>query len=262
MAKPLFLLSNDDGVHAPGIRALKMAVEGFADVVVCAPHVERSGSGHGISLTAPLRMERIESNVYAVEGTPTDCVMFALAKLLDRKPDWVLSGINRGSNIGQDTLYSGTVAAAMEGCVAGIPAMAVSLQARRAFELTDYLDAVKVVRVLFDNMALLEPARTGVLNVNIPHLPVASIKGFRTAALGRRIYEGAIVSSVDPRGRPYYWIGGGGEEFVDIPGSDCNLLAEDYVTLSVLKPDHVHQAANDALRQNLGQALDEALERL
>ena len=113
--KPLFLLCNDDGVHAPGIKALAMAIEKYGDVIVVAPHVERSGSGQGLSLTVPLRMERLSSNTYAVEGLPTDCMIFALNNILDRKPDWVLSGINRGSNIGQDVLYSGTVAAAMEG---------------------------------------------------------------------------------------------------------------------------------------------------
>ncbi len=258
-AKPLILLCNDDGVHAPGIKALAMAVEPFADVVICAPHVERSGSGQALSLTTPLRVERIASNTYACEGTPTDCVMFGILNLLDRKPDWVLSGINRGSNIGQDTLYSGTVAAAMEGCLHGVPAMAVSFNKRDAFELTDYADAAKVVRVLFTHADLLAPARQGVLNVNIPDAPLASMRGFKVCTLGRRIYESQIVPSVDPRGRPYYWIGGGGSEFVDMPGSDCVLLDQNFVTLSVLQPDHVHPEANSAISGTIGNRLDQAL---
>lgn len=260
--KPLFLISNDDGVHAPGVRALLMAVEGLADCVVVAPHVERSGSGQALSLTTPLRMERLSSNIYAVEGTPTDCVLFAINKLLDRKPDWVLSGINRGSNIAQDTLYSGTVAAAMEGAIHGIPAMALSFSGRQSFEITDYAEAVKIIRVLFEHEALIKPPGPNgswVLNVNIPDRPLSQVKGFRTATLGRRIYDAQIVEGLDPRGRKYYWIGGGGDAYADIPGSDCNLLADGYVTLSVLRPDHVHQEANDRLKAHLESPLDASL---
>ena len=258
-AKPLILLCNDDGVHAPGIKALAMAIEPLADYVICAPHVERSGSGQALSLTTPLRVERIASNIYACEGTPTDCVMFAILNLLPRKPDWVISGINRGSNIGQDTLYSGTVAAAMEGCLHGVPAIAVSLKNSQAFELTDYSNAVHVVRTLFANAGLLAPAKQGVLNVNIPAVPLADIRGFKVCGLGRRVYDSQIVPSVDPRGRPYYWIGGGGSEFLDIPGSDCVVLDQNFVTLSVLQPDHVHLEANAAINGTIGNRLDQAL---
>lgn len=258
-AKPLILLCNDDGVHAPGIKALALAIEPLADYVICAPHVERSGSGQALSLTTPLRVERIASNIYACEGTPTDCAMFAILNLLPRKPDWILSGINRGSNIGQDTLYSGTVAAAMEGCLHGVPAIAVSLKNSRAFELTDYSDAVHVVRTLFKHADLLASAKGGVLNVNIPPVPLADMRGFKVCGLGRRVYDAQIVESVDPRGRPYYWIGGGGGEFVDIPGSDCVLLEQNFVTLTVLQPDHVHLAANDAMSSAIGNRLDQAL---
>lgn len=260
--KPLILIANDDGVHAAGIRALLMAVEPLAECVVVAPHVERSGAGQALSLTAPLRVERIASNIYAVEGTPTDCVLFALNKVLDRRPDWVISGINRGSNIAQDTLYSGTVAAAMEGAIHGIPAMALSFSGRRSFEITDYAEAVKVARMLFQHLDEIKgtlAGEPGVVNVNIPDVPFENLKGFRVAHLGRRIYDAQIVEGIDPRGRPYYWIGGGGEAFDDQPGSDCNLLAEGNVTLTVLRPDHVHQEANARLRTTLEARLGEAL---
>ncbi len=255
--KPLFLICNDDGVHAPGIKALAMAVEKLADVIVVAPHVERSGSGQGLSLTLPLRAERIQNNIYAVEGTPADCMIFAFSKVLDRKPDFVLSGINRGSNIGQDTLYSGTVAAAMEGCLSGVPAVAFSLNARKSFELTDYLDAVKVIRLMFEKRELLEPAKNCVLNVNIPHLPFEQIKGFAVATLGRRVYDQQILEGTDPRGRPYYWIGGGGEAFADIPGSDCKLLDDGFVTLTALSPDHIDATVNQSLKSGLEQGLNQ-----
>ena len=249
MSKPLFLIVNDDGVHAPGIKALTMAVESIADLIVVAPHVERSGAGQGLSLANPLRMERLAANIYAVDGTPTDCVLFALNKLMDRKPDWLLSGINRGANIGQDTLYSGTVAAATEGAIHGIPSIAFSLAAR-AFELNDYADAIKVVRLVIAEAAHLladGPPGARLLNVNIPKLPLAAMKGVRVATLGRRVYDTQIVESQDPRGKPYFWVGGGGEAFDDRPGTDCNLLNEGYVTVTALQSDHTHHAANSRL---------------
>lgn len=242
--KPLFLLCNDDGVHAPGIKALATAVEKYGDVIVVAPHVERSGSGQGLSLTSPLRMEKLSSNTYAIEGTPTDCIIFAMNHLVERKPDFVLSGINRGSNIGQDVLYSGTVAAAMEGCIHGIPSLAFSLATRKGFEFQDYADSIKVVRQVLEHIELFTHAREHVLNINIPPVPLAEMKGFKVASQGRRIYEAQIAEAVDPRGRPYFWIGGGGSEYAPIEGSDCNLLAEKYVTISVLTPDRVQHKVN------------------
>lgn len=253
--KPLFLLCNDDGVHAPGIKALANAVEKYGDVVIVAPHIERSGSGQGLSLTQPLRLDRLSSNIYAVEGTPTDCMIFALASIMDRKPDWVLSGINRGSNVGQDVLYSGTVAAAMEGCLHGIPAMAFSLANGRAFEIQDYADSVKVIRAIFDQLELFANAPGNVLNINIPAIPFAEMNGMKVTTQGRRIYEAQIAEATDPRGRPYYWIGGGGTEFTDIPGSDCNYLAEKYVTISVLTPDRVNYDMNAVLEKSLNNRL-------
>jgi len=251
MTKPLFLLCNDDGVHAPGIKALATAIEKYGDVIVVAPHVERSGSGQGLSLTMPLRMERLSSNTYAVEGSPTDCMIFALNRILDRKPDWVVSGINRGSNIGQDVFYSGTVAAAMEGCIHGIPSIAFSLANGKAFELQDYADSIKVVRNIFEHIDLFTPANGNVLNVNIPNSTFADMQGFKVATQGRRIYEAQIAEGIDPRGRPYYWIGGGGCEFEVIPGSDCNYLAEKYVTISILTPDRINHGRSGELEKKL-----------
>lgn len=258
--KPLFLICNDDGVHAAGIKALAQAIEPIGEYLIVAPHVERSGSGQGLSLTQPLRVERLASNIYAVEGTPTDCVIFAMNKLLPRRPDYVLSGINRGSNIGQDTLYSGTVAAAMEGCIQGVPSLAFSLKGRKAFEVGDYADAIKVVRHLFAHQDLLAPAKGALLNVNIPDIPLAAMRGVAVTRLGRRIYDSAIAESVDPRGRPYYWIGGGGEDVEDTPGTDCKLLTEGYITLTVLSPDHVLQSANEALKSKAEAKLSASLQ--
>lgn len=260
--RPLWLLVNDDGVHAPGIKALADAAAPLADCVIVAPHVERSGSGQGLSLAAPLRAERIAHQTYAVEGTPTDCVLFALHKVLHRRPDLVLSGINRGINIGQDTLYSGTVAAAMEACIHGIPAMAFSLKGRGHFDYAAYQDATKIVRLILEQRARFAPASRAVVNINIPDSPLGKIKGFKVATLGRRIYDSSIIESVDPRGRPYYWIGGGGDQFVDIPDSDCNLLYEDWITVSALEPNHIDDVANKGLKESLEIKLDAELGKL
>ena len=250
-ARPLFLISNDDGVHAPGIHALAAAVDAYADWIIVAPQVERSGAGQGISLTMPLRMEQLSDRIYSVEGTPTDCVMFAMQKVLKRIPDMVLSGINRGANIGQDTLYSGTVAADMEGCLRGIPAMAFSLDHSRAFARADYDDAATVIAALLARPDLCAAARQSVLNVNIPRIAATKMSGFTAAALGRRIYDHQIVEGVDPRGRPYYWIGGGGSAFENIPGSDCVMLASGYVTLTALSPEHLERQAQATIGQSL-----------
>lgn len=259
--RPLFLLVNDDGVHAPGMRALRQAVEPIADYVVVAPHVERSGSSQALSLSSPLRAERLEPNVWAVEGTPTDCVIFALHKVLHRRPDLVVSGINRGLNIGQDTLYSGTVAAAMEAVVHGTPAVALSLNGRGHFDFAAYADAIKVAGMVLSNRNILAVAGRAVVNINIPDVPLARIKGFRAASLGRRIYDSTIIEGLDPRGRKYYWIGGGGDQFVDIPNSDCNLLFNDYITLTALEPNHIDEPANAALAAEAEARLDELLGR-
>lgn len=256
--KPLFLLCNDDGVHAPGIKALSMALEPIGDWIMVAPHVERSGAGQGLSLTMPLRMEKLAANIYAIDGTPTDCMIFAFNKILDRKPDFVVSGINRGSNIGQDTLYSGTVAAAMQGALEGVPAVALSLKGR-PFELGDYADAVKVVRVLFEQRDWFPTERNAVLNVNIPDVPIADMRGFAVTTLGRRIYDNTMAESKDPRGRAYYWVGGGGDAVEPLPGSDCTMLYENYVTMTTLIPDHCDLKANERLQGGPQTRLTEAL---
>lgn len=246
--QPLFLISNDDGVHAPGIRALANVARGFGDVFVAAPHVERSASSQAITIAMPLRMEELHAGVYAIEGTPADCVMMALQQILPRRPSWVLSGINRGGNLGTDTLYSGTVGAAMEGFITGCRAMAVSVEGR---EPLHYDTAAQVVKILLENEDKLDVALDGVLNVNVPNRPFRDIKGIEVASLGRRVYAQQMQVGMDPRGRQYFWIGGGGRTHEDIAGSDCVLLEQGYVTISVLKPDLLHPEATERLRQSL-----------
>ncbi len=251
MSKPLFLLSNDDGVHAPGIRQLAKSVKDFGDVVIVAPHVEKSASSHALSIHVPLRIEEIEPGIHAVEGTPADCIMIACRKLLRRKPNWVLSGINRGANLGIDTIYSGTVAAAMEGVMHGIPSMAIS-SFGKAREPLNYEAAGRVVQELLKaHNAFSEVLKSSLLNINVPNLPFEKIKGIRVAGLGKRLYDEEMQEGTDPRGRPYYWIGAGGEMFADIEESDCVLIDQGFVTVSVLKPSLLDEQQNAHLSAKL-----------
>jgi 5'-nucleotidase len=260
--KPLFLITNDDGVHAPGVRALANAVRDLGEVVIVAPHVERSASSHAISIHLPLRVEQVEPNIYAVEGTPADCVMLEIRKLLRRKPNWVLSGINRGANLGVDTIYSGTVAAAMEGTLHDIPSRAVSTYGK-AREHLHYESAARVVRMLLDKPDVLgDVTRTSLVNLNVPNLPFEKLQGIAVTCMGRRIYEDEMQEGVDPRGRAYYWIGAGGQMFEDIPNSDCVMIDQGFVTASVLRPSFLDEQGNALFETKLAGVFDQTFKKV
>jgi 5'-nucleotidase len=216
------LLSNDDGVHAAGLRALAAAFAG-EEVWVVAPDREQSAASHAISLHRPLRIGEVAPHRYAVDGTPTDAVYVGLNHILrERRPDVVLSGVNHGPNLGNDVLYSGTVAAAMEGALLGCHAVAVSLAAPPPH---DFHHAATFAAALARRLAGLPPAPPVLLNVNVPG---GAVRGWRVAPLGRRDYGNEVVEKTDPRGRKYYWIGGeGGARWRDLPGSDCNTVFGD-----------------------------------
>jgi 5'-nucleotidase len=216
------LISNDDGVHAAGLRALAAAFEGD-EVWVCAPDREQSASSHAISLHRPLRLHEVSPRWFAVDGTPTDAVYVGLNLVLkERWPDIVVSGINHGPNMGNDVHYSGTVAAAMEGALLGVPAIAVSLAAPPPH---DFTAAARLAVELARGLVASRPAGPVLLNVNVP---AGEVRGWRLARLGKRTYGNEVVTKIDPRGRRYYWIGGeGGAVNHDIPGSDCNAVMEE-----------------------------------
>jgi 5'-nucleotidase len=232
--RPLLLLSNDDGHARRGIRTLGAALARIADVVIVAPEVEQSAASHALSLHRPLRARRVEEAIWAVDGTPADCVYVALfhAKILPRKPDLVVSGINHGLNLAQDVFYSGTVAAAREGAMRGIPALAMSTAARdpAAFERVAEL-GVRIAQRLLDTpkgkSALL-------LSVNVPQ----SWNGkLRTARLGTRNYEEVLDQRQDPRGREYLWLGGSGVHHTPDPGSDTDAHDAGFATVTPLVLD-------------------------
>ncbi|HEX9243713.1 MAG TPA: 5'/3'-nucleotidase SurE [Anaeromyxobacter sp.] len=238
------LLSNDDGVHAPGLRALAAAFEGD-EVWVVAPDREQSASSHAISLHRPLRIVEVAPRWLAVDGTPTDAVYMGLNHVLrGARPDLVLSGVNHGPNLGNDVLYSGTVAAAMEGALLGVNAIAVSLAAPPPH---DFGEAVRFAVALARRVASAPQAAPLLLNVNVPRGP---IRGYRFVRLGRRTYGNEVVEKTDPRGRKYYWIGGeGGPTNEDIPGSDCNAaLIDGLVAVTPIHLDVTHDAVLQDLR--------------
>jgi 5'-nucleotidase len=237
------LLSNDDGVHAAGLRALAAAFEGD-EVWVCAPDREQSASSHAISLHRPLRVHEVAERWHAVDGTPTDAVYVGMNLLLKgRWPDVVVAGVNHGPNLGNDVHYSGTVAAAMEGALLGVPAIAVSLAHPPPH---DFDHAARFAAALARALVASRPVAPVLLNVNVPAGPV---RGYRLVRLGKRTYGNEMVEKTDPRGRKYYWIGGeGGAVNEDIPGSDCNCVTfERLISVTPLGLDATHDGAIAAL---------------
>lgn len=242
-AGKLILVSNDDGIRSEGILALAKALKALGDVYVVAPDRERSAASHSLTLHRPLRVERVAERMYAVDGTPTDCVTLAIGAVLPRKPDMVVSGINKGENLGEDTLYSGTVSAAMEGTIFGIPSMAVSLAARAGFDFNAAagVAARLAARMLKDGL----PPDT-LLNVNVPAM--RRFKGTLITKLGKRVYSGAIVEKTDPRGKKYYWIGGDMERWDGGKDSDFHAVDRGYVSITPLHLDLTNYSSIEKLR--------------
>jgi 5'-nucleotidase len=231
------LLSNDDGIASEGLRALYDAVSGLGETTVVAPDREQSVASHSLTLHRPLRIQSAGNDWFAVDGTPADCINLALNGIFkDRRPDIVLSGINKGCNMGDDITYSGTVAAAMEATLLGVPSAAISLVHENGeplnFELAASF-APKILREILDR-GLGEGV---LLNVNVPNIPVKDCRGVRVTRQGRRVYGNGIVERVDPRGREYYWIGGSGLNWVREPGTDFEAVTENAISVTPLRLD-------------------------
>lgn len=228
------LVSNDDGVYAPGLTALSNALKRIADVDVVAPDRNRSGASNSLTLHNPLRSKRLANGFLSIEGTPTDCVHLALTGLLDKQPDLVVAGINAGANLGDDVLYSGTVAAATEGRFLGFPSIAISLVGS---ELVHYDTAAVVIRQLVKRIRdVALPAQT-ILNVNVPDVPYSEINGIEVTRLGTRHCAEPTVKEIDPRGQTIYWVGPPGAQQDAGPGSDFYAIAQNKVSVTPLKVD-------------------------
>jgi 5'-nucleotidase len=229
------LVTNDDGVHATGLIALADSLKCIGTVAVVAPDRERSAIGHALTLHHPLRAVRIGQNMFAVDGTPTDCVNLGIHSLLEFKPDLVVSGINNGGNLGDDVTYSGTVSAAMEATMMGIAAFSISLvtfgEENNYSAAADF--AVKLAEMVHKNGL---PADT-FLNVNIPDLPRGKLLKPLITSQGKRRYDGTIIDKVDPRGRNYYWIGTADLNFHDIEGSDYSAVSKGHISITPLHLD-------------------------
>ncbi len=232
----LILVSNDDGVYAEGIQVLAETLKKIARVVVVAPDREKSAASHSLTLHRPLRIVQVKKNIYGVTGTPADCVNLGVNEILDRKkPNLIVSGVNHGGNLGDDVHYSGTVSAALEGAMMGVPSIAVSLVLRdgKPYFKPAALFAAKLARKV-----LKEGLPKGiVLNVNAPNLPQSKLKGYAYCKLGKRNYSDVIVEKLDPRKKKYYWIGGDEIGYENIPGSDCNAILEKKISITPIKVD-------------------------
>lgn len=242
------LVSNDDGVEAPGLQVLVRHLETIAEVTVVAPDRDRSGASNSLTLDQPIRISKLGERRYRVAGTPTDCVHLALSGLLDHEPDIVVSGINNSANLGDDVIYSGTVSAAMEGRFLGLPAIAVSLVTTdhrgKHFDTAGQAVLLLIAKLLRDPL----PADT-ILNVNVPDRPWDEIRGFAATRLGCRHRAAPCVKAADPRGRPIYWIGPPGEASDDGPGTDFLAVREGSVSVT---PIHVDLTRYQALEKVSG----------
>jgi len=243
----MILVTNDDGVHAPGLAALAGAMEALGEVWVVAPEREQSACGHALTLHRPLRPHQWGERRFAVNGTPSDCVNLGVLGFLPERPVLVASGVNHGSNLGDDVTYSGTVSAAMEGTLLGVPSIAVSLVDGGDFAVAARVARLVAMRVLVEGLA-----PQTLLNVNVPG---EAPRGIRFTRLGQRVYGGKVVEQNDPRGRAHYWLGGGPPQWEALDGTDMGAVHEGFVAVTPLHMDLTNHRAL-ALMADWGGALD------
>jgi len=245
---PTILVTNDDGISSPGIKALSDALQSIGEVYTVAPETEQSAVSHALTIHRPLKFEEVDQNTFFVNGTPTDCVIIAVSKLLPKKPDIIISGINHGGNLADNISYSGTVAAAMEGMLLGIPSIAISLVLNRSH------DRHRIGQPRFDNAAdyakklaatVLEREMPGdtLLNVNVPDDP--KINGVKITHQGKLVYDNGIQEIADPSGRKYYWIGGGEPQWGSKENTDFDAVHNGYISVT---PVHLNLTNYDAVK--------------
>lgn len=245
--KPTILVSNDDGFFAPGIYALWEAMSKIGNVTVVAPDSEKSAVGHAITITDPIRVQEVSGkngyNGFAVKGTPADCVKLACSALMEIKPDIVVSGINAGANMGNDIIYSGTVSAATEGTILGIPSVAFSLTSIRG---GDFNGAQTIAKKIVENVLIHGLPKDILLNVNVPNIPYSSLKGILITKLGNRVFKDSFEKREDPRGRYYYWMSGEHIEDKEL-GTDGVAISEGFVSITPIHHRLTEHAFIDTL---------------
>jgi 5'-nucleotidase len=242
----LILLSNDDGITSEGLLSLKEELSKTHEVWAIAPERERTCVAHAITLHKPLRIREHGDHLFSTNGTPADSVLLGVKGLLPRKPDLIISGVNKGPNMGQDVTYSGTVAAAKEGAFLEIPSIAVSLSARKDFL---FGEASLTVQEIVERLQGWDLPHQSFLNINIPNILRKDFKGFVVTRLGKRIYNGKVVERTDPRGGKYYWIGGDSDNFDPIEGTDLLAVSHGYVSITPLRWDMTTAMALDAVKK-------------
>ncbi len=241
----LILLSNDDGYFAPGLNILAEHISKIADIIVVAPERNRSGASNSLTLDRPLTVRKASNGFYYLNGTPTDCVHLAVTGLIEEVPDMIISGINDGANMGDDTIYSGTVAAAMEGYLLGIPSFAVSMSQHNA---THFETAAKVIVELIEHYKAKTFPAPILMNVNVPDVPYAELKGKVVTRLGKRHKAEPVIKSTSPRGDTLYWVGPAGLAADAGVGTDFYAVANNQVSLTPLQADLTHHQQLDALK--------------
>ncbi len=239
------LISNDDGYFAPGLACLAQHLAKIADIVVVAPERDRSGASNSLTLDRPLKLRKAANGFYYVNGTPTDCVHLAVTGMLDHQPDMVVSGINAGANMGDDTIYSGTVAAATEGFLLGIPALALSLVGK---ELRHYETAARVASDLVQRFVSQAHSQPWLLNVNVPDVPYEQLQGMEVTRLGKRHKAEPVIKALSPNGETVYWVGAAGRAQDAGEGTDFNALQQQRVSLTPLQIDLTQYAQVDAVK--------------
>ncbi len=243
----LILVTNDDGFFSRGIQILAESLKELGQVYIVAPDRDRSSVSHALTMHRPLRVDLIRENCYSVNGTPTDCIVVGVKKILPREPDLIVSGINKGANLGEDITYSGTVSAAIEGTILGVPSFAISLVGERPFKYeTASHYALKIARYILQRAL---PQDT-LLNVNVPNKPLQEIKGIKITKQGKRSYENSIHEIFSPWGEKQYWIGGGVVSWQKMEGTDIQAIMEGYVSVTPLHIDLTNYSALEKLIKN------------
>jgi 5'-nucleotidase len=244
----ILLCTNDDGIHSPGLSLLRDSVTALGNIWIVAPDREQSASSHALTLHRPLRLTKVNEHEYAVDGTPTDCVFLAIKEVLESEPNLVLSGVNHGPNMGEDVLYSGTVAAAMEAAVLGIPGAAISFVGHNVEMMRTYKPLLTALLSLF--LESEKGSHNRFLNINLPNRPLGEIAGVQATTLGSRVYHDSLTRSVDPRNREYLWIGGGRSAWEGREDSDFRAVQAGYVSVTPMHFDltdyeGVHKLSRD-----------------
>jgi 5'-nucleotidase len=241
-----FLVSNDDGILAPGLALLADACREVGTVTVVAPDREQSGTSHSLTLHRPLRPTRRPDGAWQVDGTPTDCVLLAVQALLPERPDFVVSGVNHGPNMGEDVLYSGTVAAAMEGVTLGVPGIAISFAGNHPETMTTYRDLLAQLIRRIGAVSDFPPEM--LLNINLPRVPASEVRGIRVTKLGSRFFSESLTRMQDPWGREIFWIGGGTITWTGGENSDHLAVAEGYISVTPLHMDLTNYSLLETVR--------------